>query len=358
MNIYRCKPLVVGVLIIWATGLWAQSGNENIFIKTFKRTTELQLSAINDGGDISVRGWEKDSIRVVVKTRLKSNSEEEQDMDWIKPSINQSKSQIVVNVEMEKPSQSFLSEWISKNIYDTNKSDVWIGYEIFMPKNMDLQITSGFGKVVVEQWHGKLRIEQEHGSLRIDGSINELSGALKFVKASLDQLNQLDADLKQAELKVQHVDIMSIRSTGGQLDIGSVDVLDMVSGRDDVLINHLGAASIDANFSHFDFQTVSGRQDIKLLFGSLNIKGFKSTIPVMKIDQRSSDVSIYVGDKSFEFKAAIDGGVLRLPINTKVLSSTNVDKSGKEKNIHALYGQGKTNIIQLYSKNGSVIFKH
>lgn len=356
INILLCS--IIGFLaIVGQNPLLGQTQAENIFVKKMIRTTESEVRILHGNeGNIYVTGWPQDSIHIEIRVSSGHDSSSDEVINAVQPHIGLTRQQIIVDVIFKNESQGWFTSWFNENVYNGKKAGIQIDYYLLIPQDLSLDIQSEFGDVVIEDWNGSLKINQEHGHLNIDGPFQQLSGSLKFVDANFNKITNAQVDLKQVNFNAVNISTANIHSVGGILGVDYLDQLNLTSARDEIRIKHSNICDIKSHFSRIEIDKIARKSQFELLFGSLDIYGFTSTIPPMVIDQRSSNISIFVGEKGFEFRGELDGGRLRLPLSTQIISS--VDMGANQKRVHAKYGTGKSEVVSLQSKNGDVIFRN
>lgn len=358
MNTYRFRGVLLWIVLFFVGHSYGQTGATYPFEKTLHVTTENLVKVVNNLGDIRIVGWDREIIQLEIIVRDSKNGKILQHTNALTPQIIRTGQEITIAMKWEDQSENWFSSWINDKIKSIGKSDFWVGYTLHVPNTMDLNIVNEFGNVSIESWDSDLYIDQQHGQLVIDGNISNANGVLKFVEAKFGSVSRVKMDLKQTNIEANSIDVFESESVGGVYEIENIGQLNLVSSRDELKINYAARCDIDANFSEIIIDTLSERSKFEIQFVTMNILGFRDGIVPLDINQRSSQVSVFVGDDPFEFKGQVDGGTLRLPLSTKILQVESLDNKDKQKKIHAHYGNGVGETINLISKNGNVIFKN
>jgi hypothetical protein len=145
-----------------------------------------------------------------------------------------------------------------------------------------------------------------------------------------------------------------VESSSSELEIESVEVLNIRSRHDDIHVEYLG--TVDGSFSLSDVEIgeLSGRMNADSKFGSLRVK--RVMRGVEKVDLRSNKTDIVMGlapDYDGRFDLDInDNEILTYPKDMQITDS-GLD-SEKRTFVRGTIGTGTESVVMITSENGHV----
>ncbi len=353
---YTCFMLLFGNVI-----------GQNKLSKELKETYPLSKNGAlyinNKYGDVYVNGWDKDSIQIEVSIAVTGKKlDKVKDLLYrIAPNIIATNAQVIIKSEISEKKQSLfsLSRYINKiDLLNTDKANTSIDYIIYLPKSVEIEVFNKYGDVIISDWNGKLVAHTEHGDLMIsDNTITNSKIALKYGKLRANTLYNTSINAKAASIAIEHSSQLKLESDGSDITIGVVDELELNSNKDNIEIDNLKNAFGDIKFSKVIFNTVSGKTNLNLNVAELRLKKLDNSMPIVNIQQKSSEVYINISKTNFNFSAELEQGVLRIPKTMNNISSKVIDKKNKIRQIRAVYGGDAKGIFDFTGYKGIIILK-
>ena len=228
-------------------------GNTYTYNQTLEQPLppDASLKVVSDQGDVAVKNWDENKIKIVVTKKLSAGNENEgKDIDQkTQPNISTAGSAVTVNA----------------NTGGAGNRPVRSDLEIYVPRKMPVEVSTRHGDVSVDGRKGNVKVNNSHG----DFSASDVEGAI-------------DADIRRGSVRVNNV----------QGDIN-------VSGRidDSTVSNVTGSLHLTGDF-----------------FGQMNLSKitrevtFKSSRTDMEMAALSGDLSLESG----ELRAKSLAGPVRL----------------------------------------------
>jgi hypothetical protein len=124
---------------------------------TLDSRAQVNVDATPNGG-ITVRAWDRDQIRLRarVEARARSSGRAEE---------------LIGEVEIETGGT------VRADGPRTGRREWWsVSYELFVPRNTDLDLRSMNGGIGIEGVHGRMSLETMNGGLALDGAGGDVSG--------------------------------------------------------------------------------------------------------------------------------------------------------------------------------------
>jgi hypothetical protein len=151
---------------------YAASGNDKLTIK-------------NQFGNIVVKTWSRNEVKVDIKIEVSSNIEEMANEMFERIDVNHGKdgSNIYFKTTMNKNGKK------EKNYNGQVNNSIHIDYEVSMPANLTLDLDNQFGKTVLPDMQGKVDIDQQFGDLQAGKLSNPGNITVKFGSAEIENVD-------------------------------------------------------------------------------------------------------------------------------------------------------------------------
>lgn len=253
------------------------TGNATIeqdFSESMPTEAETGIDISHSHGNISVKGWDRDEVKIEGKKIVKAKDEETARMyaEQVKVEIKSEGDKIVVKTIRPKPEESW-------KIRQTT-----INYELYAPERLNVALESIHGDVLVENFTGKLDLGSRHGKLQIaqigkDASVKHEHGDVNISHVG-----------GNAWVSKRHGDI-SIESVGGELRLdhqhGNVDLDTIGKGADltkqhgEVNVANVGGMlKIDHEHGRLRLKMIEGDVEIKKQHGEIDIETVNGNVSV------------------------------------------------------------------------------
>lgn len=272
--------------------------------------TEVEIDISHSHGNITVKGWDEDEVKLEGRKIVKARDEETARMyaEQMKVEIKSEDDKIIVRtIRPERDMQ-----W--------KVTQITINYELYAPKRLNITMENTHGDVAVEGFMGSLKLDGRHGNLQVsqigkDAVINhehgnivlsEIGGSVTVTKKHGEvKVESVDGDLKMehehgdvdlamigkgVELKKQHGKL-SVANINGPLKIAhehGVIYLKQIEGNVELSKQH-GNIDIDMVKGNVSTQSDHGNLRIINIEGNVYVRGSHGNAHVENISG-SADV--------------------------------------------------------------------
>jgi len=355
------KILLIFLFLTTGHYLQAQEGVSKTIEKNYEFTNAGEMHLENKYGDITVTGWDQNKVQIIIDiTVIKENKEDAKNLlKRIKPSIITAEHFMNVFVNIEEKNQGFLSRIINTvNPFDLDKGSVQIDFDIKLPSNADIQIINKFGDVIINDWYGKLNTKLQHGDMWINNDLNNASIELKYGKLNAKSITYCDIELKNSEeFNLVESKDLKIASNGSNINIAKITNLEIYSSKDKIYIKHIERAQGELEFSNMQVEEINEDINLNLEVADLFIHKITKPNPNITLKQESSELNINIANLSFDFKASLEQGLLRIPKSFSNIETNMINKGNRLRDITASYGNEKRGTFTITGKKGVIILK-
>ncbi len=216
------------------------------------------LNIKNKYGNITVDGWDKDSIQIVYEISIGTYTEDlaQEIMDQITVREYTSGKELFVKTLFEE-------EFHSAFTFSIN-------YKINVPYKLQTNIKTGFGNTYLKDIQGKISVNAEYGKLFIKNpkstDLPELNLILDFVEGEIenadnvslnlnnctfdiDKINNISGKTKFSVIRIDEVNRMYLTSEIDRFTIGVADSVTITGDKSFITIDNL------SEFGHFEINT-------------------------------------------------------------------------------------------------------
>ncbi|AUP77407.1 hypothetical protein C1H87_01190 [Flavivirga eckloniae] len=354
------KKIAPIILLLLSFSMFSQEVLTKTIEETHKMTNAGELHLENKYGNVNLNGWDKNeiSIKIDISTNNKKRDNAKELLDRITANIKKASDYISITSEISEKNPSLFSKYFNKvNPFEFDKSNVEINYTIYLPINAEIDITNKFGDVIIENWTGKLKANVEHGDLWLNDAITNARIDMRFGKLRGRSITYGTINLKNGDIDIKSSKVLLMRTSGTKIEIDNVTDLELISSKDEIIIQNVEKIQGELNFSNVQIEHVKEKISLNLKVAELRVANIETPNAFVTIDQESSDINIDITGLSFTFNATLEQGLLRLPKTFYNIENNVIDKGKRIREINGSYGTSTSGVFAFTGKKGIIILK-
>jgi len=206
---FSYKPILCAALLLFLLffiqNIYASTAREK-FVKSISFKPGGFLSLSNTNGNVQVSSWENSEVEIIAYKEVKAadNETAEKMLKKLVIDVRERNGEIIIETDYPKGSGggSFFS-WL----FGGDGKSFSVQYEIKVPHQIDLNLSTTNGNVEVEDIVGKLRLESTNGQISAD----EISGLTRCHTTN----GSIDIEFRE----VLGDEKMSFKSTNGSIKL-------------------------------------------------------------------------------------------------------------------------------------------
>ncbi|MGW9685005.1 hypothetical protein [Flagellimonas sp. 2504JD1-5] len=357
-GIYYKSTILAVISCFLATMVLAQSERSKQWNKSYGLSATGIVQIENKYGNVSINGWNKDELKVSVSMTVTHRKDDNAKklLDRIQPKVTQAGDFIKISSEIAERSSSIFSRYFNKaNPFDFDKSNIQIDYEIYMPVNAELNITNKFGDVIIGAWKGDLDANIQHGDLWVNEEISTAKIDMRFGKLNCGNLGYGNIKMSNGAIDIDKAQKLKIISNGSEIKLDEVATLELYSNKDEVLLENVGSLRGDFKFSKADISSVDTELFLTLRIAEIDIQKILKQDAEIDIVQESSEINLNISGLSFDFRATLEQGLLRVPKSFENVKTNMTNAGRKIRDISAIYGSGLRGDFSINGIKGVII---
>ena len=355
-KVFQFKYSLTFIILFATVCGFAQVTSSKKFTRTFALTDAGQVTINNKYGDVSVSGWEKDSVRVQIEIVTQGTSDEL--VKRINPTFDYSEEYLEVTSEISPKKESYLGRLVrSWNPVEFDKSSVDIHYQVMIPAKAQLRVDNKYGDINIEECKGRLRLSAEHGDIRSSGYITYADVDLTFGLFRVHAIGRGDITIRNGTIDITKAEHIELTSAGSEIEIDSVNTLTLDVSKGRTFINSVGILNAEARFTEMTVDLIKDFADINAYQSDIKLVNLGSGLQNLKLNQTSSDIEIQSFERGLDIYAYLESGLLRLPRSADNLDVKIIDEKEEIREVKATIGTLPYTNLQLKGKKGNVLIK-
>jgi len=353
------KIIVIMLLILSGKPMVAQFSLKKTLSDSIIVNDDGQLLVENKYGNIEVMGWERNTVKIefwieIIRDEI---SDAENLINRIVPSISNYGDYIVAKTEIGKSERGFFKKMLSELNIDNDESGIEIQLKVYLPKELDLDISNEFGDVILLDWSGKLKCKLKHGDLIVRSKINSIDLEQSYGKINLNEAGSAELDVRNVTLKANKIDKLGIESHGSDFEISEVDNLTIASNKDEYKISKVNSFKGNLKYGSANLDTLTKGITVKLKVSDLQITKIIEKNANIFVNQHNSDVDINVKDFDFKLHATLEQGTFRIPKDINDINKEVLSEKENKRIVTGSYGLGDSGSITIEGKKGFVVLR-
>ncbi len=277
---------------------------EKQFDKSFKASEGGRLDIYNKYGEVIVRVWNEDSVRVMVNIVASGKSAEtvQKNMERIDVSFRSVGDLITVSTVVSKGSGMFkelLSEVddYSKSILGSNGLSV--NYEIWLPSDFNLNIENKFGNIYMADLDSRISIDLAHGDLKANKLNGQVSIKHSFGKNNIDYINNGTLIFRGAQSKIRDAHMLNIESSSSEIELDKIDYVQLNSRNDKIYIAEVEEIVGDGTFSDLSADVLISSANLNFNYGDIYFTRIQRDFKSISLIGKSADINIILDQASY-----------------------------------------------------------
>lgn len=253
------------------------TGNATIeqdFSESMPTEAETGIDISHSHGNISVKGWDRDEVRIEGKKIVKAKDEETARMyaEQMKVEIKSEGDKIVVKTIRPRSEELWKIRQIT------------INYELYAPENLNVALENIHGDVSVENFAGKLDLGSRHGKLQVAQIGKDASVKHEHGNVSISHVGgNASVSKRHGDIRVESVDgELSLDHQHGNVDLDTVEKgADLTKRHGQVNVANVGGMlKIGHEHGRLRLKMIQGDVDIKKQHGEIDIESVNGNVSV------------------------------------------------------------------------------
>jgi len=344
------KPFKQTALFLITLILTLSNGNaqklDKSFTESFKADKSTILEIDSKFGEVKIMTWDENSVEVNVDIWVESNREEraQELLSNLDAEVSASGERIIV--------KSVLPDKLN-----TRKDTKFrIDFTINAPPYVNLELSSKYGSVFVDEFSGHADISVSYGNMKVreltrgkEKPLNHIN--LAYSSGSIEEAGWLKIDMSYSKISIDEATaIMAISKYSGlTLDEGSSLVIE--SKYDTYSLGELNNFLGEMKYGNLKIEELFKKFEIESAYSSVKVEEIGPDFELISIENSRGGYKIGISDQaSFTLK----GEAKRGDISVSGMENLNKRVENADKYIDGTYGSNPSATVNLEVKEGSI----
>ena len=285
--------------------------------KQFNADASTLVDITNKYGDVVIKDWQKSSVKITVKIRVKESSQAKANNTFEKIDITITHTGNVVKALTE------LNSSIS-NV------DFSIDYEIFMPKDLKINLSNKYGGVFINELTNLVNISVKYGSLKINSLTRgkeerKNTVYIAYSKASIGYANWLKIEAAYSNLDIDKAYALIVLSKYSNWNIDKVTSMVMDSKYDQPV--NIGIISnfviTEGKYADYNIEHLKRYLETNIRYSNLEVENLDAGFEAVKANLKYGKIAITVAsDASYRFAGETEYGDINVDLSEITISES------------------------------------
>jgi hypothetical protein len=293
---------------------WVRKQKKVTYSYSLKPSDKININ--NQFGDVKMKLWQKNSIRVevVITANAPTESRAVGFLRMVEIANRYAAGEVSFETILNTQNSAYKNNlnWTSR---EENKNQLQVDYLVYLPKNHALTIDNSFGDIYLPSIESSVKLRQNHGTLFAENITHDDSNVeINFGKAFIKSMHGGDLKAEYSVLHLNEANKTRLENRSGKIQIKE-------------LIDVDGIISYSTGF----LETIKEAANFKIDFSNgLRLGTIDKDVKVIEIDCNYSSFELPTNTNSeFDFDVKTVNGKVKFPENREVRFSRNSDTEAK-----------------------------
>lgn len=294
--LFNPKLLLTAAFLAAGLILSAQSVSDAQYRKkSYRVSSETTLEVENKYGTILIVPWNKDSVQITADIFLeaKSSSKLRKLKNDVEVTFRGNENYIIARTRIGDGGSRIVSELRALSNTLVSSSTVEINYTIYLPTYINLVLSNKFGDIYIDDLQGDVDISLSNGSLKANHLYGNSQIELIFAKGMIRHLGTTNLRMSYGDLSVGQVEQLDLISKSSELIIETAGVVKMESRRDKIRLNEVEYLYGNSSFSDVTIKDFIREADCEMNYGELNIENILPDFSRINVVSDYTDITLF-----------------------------------------------------------------
>lgn len=298
----------------------APPGSSLFFKKEFSKLVSREFSVAANGtvsltnkyGNVDVKTWNKDQVKIDVTILVNAGSESDARDVFDRITIAFSEADQLVRAETIIESRS--SSWWDWGIwiFGGPSDDFKINYLVHMPQSGSLELSNKYGDAFVASLGGKASVAVKYGNFRLEGVGGNLQVDLGYGNGTVVKAGDARAEVSYSNVNFDDVEYLNATTRYSAVDVDKsgrivtdsrydnyyiheVNSLQCESQFGDFHVDEAGHVSAVGRYTDFHFEKLRKGGNFNTNYGDVRIDELQAGFPSLGLTGNYTDIRIGLG---------------------------------------------------------------
>jgi hypothetical protein len=323
--------------------------------KSYQLSQNSKLSVSNKYGNIDVRDWDKNEVKIDVEIIVHDINKDKADdaLNSVEIEFSTNDNEIVVNTDY---SDEFFN-LVGKNYHSENKK-FEVNYKIMLPPSLSVKIENKYGDLFVSKLNSTSYLDVAYGNLQANELIanakEEMSEiSLSYSKGNIEKCKWLKLNLKYSRLNIDDSKALIVISKYSKLFVQKGSSIVCESKYDTYEVGALANFVTNAQYSNFKFDAIVKKINLNTKYSDVRVLNIPLSFESIDIENSYGTINLGIADDA---SYRIDGYAKYAKIEYPGDSKVNEFEENNEFKVQGVVGKEAESLpnIKINTKYGGV----
>lgn len=258
----------------------------------------ITVKVINKYGNIKIRNWDKDSVKITTEINLYSTTQKKLQklQKLIKTDYENDGNVIVAQTLFGDNKTMFIKEVqdFTRDLSPGTSKRIEVNYEIFLPKDVKLELNNEFGDIILGSLNNRLKVDLSSGSFTSADIENDVTLKFKFVNATMNDIKSGYMDVKYSTVNIHKADELNIESKSSEFYIDKAVLLKINLSRDKLFVGKLDFLYGTSGYSTVKVSLLNKELNSYFEYGEVTVSNMGKEVSLVDITSERTDIILYV----------------------------------------------------------------
>lgn len=299
--------------------VFSQVRQERDYSRSFAIPIDGKVEVINKYGEVIIRTWDSDSVRIEVLVRAEGRNSAAVNKSMSKVDIKFRQVGSIVSAKTELSSGggvlgNLMSE--AKGVVGNNKLQV--NYEVWLPQNVLLSVENKFGDVYLASLDSRVDLDVSHGDIKAENFTSTLNLKHSYGKAYFGTISDVIANLRGSEIYFEEAQALNIESGSSEIRVDRLVKAQLNSRNDKIRFLDAEEVLCEGSFTNLTLDNLRGSTRLDFSYGDIYLSQINKDFNSIDITGKSTDINLILNQASY-IKTFIKGPEDRMILPNSML---------------------------------------
>jgi len=297
----------------------SQVRQERDYSRSFALPADGKVEVINKYGEVIVRTWDSDSVKIDVLVRAEGRNSAAVNKSMNKVNIKFRKVGTIISAITELNSGggvlgNLLSD--AKGVVGNNK--LQINYEVWLPQQVLLSVENKFGDVYLSSLGSRVNLDVSHGDIKAENFSSTLSLKHSYGKAYFGNVSEVIANLRGSEIYFEEAKMLNVESGSSEIRVDKIIKAQFNSRNDKIHLLDAREVLCEGFFTNLTLDKLKGSTRLDFSYGDIYLSQINKNFKSIDITGKSTDINLVLNQASY-IKTLIKGQEDRMILPNSML---------------------------------------
>lgn len=361
------NSLLLALLFLSVSVMAAPAKRE--FSKTINKHFNMDADGLvklsNKYGQIDIKTWEQNAVRISVKILVNANSESDaqEQFDLINISFHNSSNEVGASTSIESKKSSWWS-------WGDNSTDFTINYEVYMPASANMDVMAKYCDVFAVAINGRANMNVKYGNFKLESLGEDSEIVLAYGDGMVSRIRDLDLNLSYGNIQVGEASDLNIDMRYGSVKVDQAGDIISNSRYSDFYFGEIREFRNEGKYDNIEIGTAEElvcetsytgikvgelirRMNLDMAYGSAKVRNIQDGFEEVNISGQYTDFKMYLADDA-DCTMDLMGSYADLRIPSSRVKTTFDAKDGNSREVKASLGDG-SGLLKARLKYGGIV---